>query len=177
MADETAAHEAAGKPVKVQGPITPGQFAGLVTGMSRFLGQLSGCAPFEEADIGIGEWSLLNHLISAPVEQRKLTRDLGVTKQRVAQICDSLKKSGNIEITPLMNDPRMNTVAITDIGKARAEAINAKLIPFLTKDDDDGRKQRALHSASRSVKVLKRIFAKPVDEAQKAEKSSGNEAA
>jgi len=174
MADEHAANNAKGEKANAQGPLTAQEFAGLVTGMSRFLGQLSSCGPFQEADIGIGEWSLLNHLSQGPVEQRKLTRDLGVTKQRVNQICDSLKKSGTIEITPAPDDPRMNSVAITAAGKARVEGINAKLIPSLTKDDGDGKKLRALHSASRSVRILRHIFAERAHDAKIAAQQSAN---
>jgi DNA-binding MarR family transcriptional regulator len=170
MVEQSAEKEVKRENAKAQGPVTAEDFARLVAGMNRFLGQLASCAAFQEAAVGLGEWLVLNHLSKEPVEQRRLNRDLGVTKQRVAQICESLKKSGYIAITPVTNDPRMNSVAITDAGKAEVTEVNARLMPVLANDNDNGKKQQALHSASRSFRILKRIFDDPAEKAKKADR-------
>lgn len=153
-------------------PVSAEGFAELVTGMSRFLSKLATYAPFEESNVGLAEWSLMNRLAESTGSNRGLTKELGVSKQRVTQLTDSLKAAGLITMAQVEGDARQNSITLTDAGKEQLQAINGKLTPLLI--EAFGEKAKVMHSATKSMKVLTRVVTAPktpkADRAEKAER-------
>jgi DNA-binding MarR family transcriptional regulator len=134
-------------------PVTAAAFAEIASTMSRFLSRLSEFAPFRESNVGIAEWSVLNALSKVESGSNKqLVRDLGITKQRVNQLCDALKMAGYISVTAAESDARKGVIVLTPAGRSELEAVNAKLTPLLT--DGLAGKERTLTMARKSLKAL-----------------------
>jgi DNA-binding MarR family transcriptional regulator len=134
-------------------PVTAAAFAEIASTMSRFLSRLSEFAPFRESNVGIAEWSVLNALSKVESGSNKqLVRDLGITKQRVNQLCDALKMAGYISVTAAESDARKGVIVLTTAGRSELEAVNAKLTPLLT--DGLAGKERTLTMARKSLKAL-----------------------
>ena len=134
-------------------PVTAAAFAEIASTMSRFLSRLSEFAPFRESNVGIAEWSVLNALSKVESGSNKqLVRDLGITKQRVNQLCDALKLAGYISVTAAESDARKGVIVLTQAGRSELEAVNAKLTPLLT--NGLAGKERTLTMAKKSLKAL-----------------------
>jgi DNA-binding MarR family transcriptional regulator len=138
---------------KDSNPVTAAAFAEIASMMSRFLSRLSEFAPFRESNVGIAEWSVLNALSKVESGSNKqLVRDLGITKQRVNQICDALKTAGYISVTAAAGDARKGVIVLTAAGRAELEAVNEKLTPLLM--NGLAGKERTLTMARKSLKAL-----------------------
>ncbi|MCW5733902.1 MAG: MarR family transcriptional regulator [Enhydrobacter sp.] len=167
-------------------PVTAETFATVVSGLSRFLGRLPAYGPFRDSGIGLTEWILLNELANGPATGKKLCKDLGVTKQRVYQLTETLKKSGYLTVTESSTETRSkegagsNEFALSPTGKSELAAINERITPVLAKGLEG--KERALHTATKSLKALTKLIAEPKSAEQLARKagkktSSGDDAA
>jgi DNA-binding MarR family transcriptional regulator len=153
--DDQAAREPGqrGEEAKASNPVTAAAFAEIASMMSRFLSRLSEFSPFRESNVGIAEWSVLNALSKVESGSNKqLVRDLGITKQRVNQICDALKTAGYISVTAAAGDARKGVIVLTAAGRAELEAVNEKLAPLLM--NGLAGKERTLTMARKSLKAL-----------------------
>jgi DNA-binding MarR family transcriptional regulator len=138
---------------KANSPVTAAAFAEIASMMSRFLSRLSEFAPFRESNVGIADWSVLNALSKVESGSNKqLVRDLGITKQRVNQICDALKTAGYISVTAAEGDARKGVIVLTAAGRTELEAVNEKLTPLLM--TGLAGKERTLTMARKSLKAL-----------------------
>jgi DNA-binding MarR family transcriptional regulator len=107
-------------------------FAGIIANMSRLLTGLARIKPFSDANLGLAEWVTLSMLAQKDgVSNKHLGRNLGVTAQRVNQICASLAKAGLITVGQSADDSRANEIKITSLGKSQIEAVNSQLKPLL----------------------------------------------
>lgn len=107
--------------------------ATLVAGMSRFLTGLSNLPPFQEAGMGLSEWSALSIIAGKTgLNNRQLANALGVSAQRVNQITEALQNAGHVLLNTPADDKRKKTITITASGKARLDALNAKLQPLIS---------------------------------------------
>ena len=140
-------------------PISAERFATVVTDMSRFLSRLATYGPLQEAGIGVTEWTALVSLGSAPGSNKALAKELGLTKQRVTQVTDALKKAGLIEVTKSPDDARLVELKVTDTGRQHRDTVNAKLAATLTAAFDG--KERALLVAEKSIKAMSKALAEP----------------
>lgn len=104
----------------------------LVAGMSRFLTRFSALAPFQEAGIGLGEWSALSMIAGKDdITNKQLAHLLGVSTQRVNQITDTLKGADYISSNVAADDGRKKVISITPSGAAQLSQLNAKLQPIV----------------------------------------------
>src|ERR1051326_3725028 len=94
-AGENAAQESGAKIIL---PVTAERFADVTSSLHRFMTRLVQFEPFQEAGIGIAEWSFLNEVRKEGVSGKKLQRNLGLTKQRLKQVREGLKKAGFINV-------------------------------------------------------------------------------
>jgi DNA-binding MarR family transcriptional regulator len=140
--------------------------AALVAGLSRFMSGLSKLPQFEQAKLGFAEWSVLSILSKGkPFSSAQLMRTLGVSKQRVSQIIDSLKTENLIELSPVAGDARKKLISITSAGTDRMNKLNTSLQPLVSSALT--KRPNSLARASRIVnRSLMRIVAparKPAD--------------
>jgi DNA-binding MarR family transcriptional regulator len=106
--------------------------AGIVTGMSRFLTRIAKAAPFQQAKMGLAEWSALAAIVeSSGISNKQLASALGVSGQRITQITDSLKRSGMITVGQAEHDSRKVVIAATEAGRNELAALNRKLEPLI----------------------------------------------
>ena len=111
-------------------PVEPGvrDLALLITSASRLLTNLAAADPFANAKIGLAEWLAMTLLADKDgVSNRQLARSLGVTDQRVNQLCTSLAKSGLIAIQQSPDDKRRNVINITAKGAKELASLNAEI--------------------------------------------------
>ncbi len=174
MSDAAAKAKTDADKKKPKAPVTAAAFAEVTSGMSRFLSKLSDFGPFREANIGIAEWSVMNALVSGDGSNKQLSRDLGITKQRVNQICETLKKSGYVSVAADADDSRKHAIKLTPTGTSQLSTLNAKVTPILVNGLQG--KERALDMATKSLKALTRVISEPKSDADKqarAEKKAG----
>lgn len=137
-----------------------GDFAALVTGMSRFLIGVANIAPFKEGNLGLAEWLALSVLLEKDgANSKQLARHLGVTGHRANEIAASLKEAELISIVQAEKDSRA-LIKVTATGKSKVEDMNGQLAPFIATALKD--KKPALRNANRQLKILTRI-AEPAD--------------
>jgi len=118
---------------KSQLEVSVDDFAGLVAYMSRLLAGLVKIKPLEDANLSLAEWVTLSMLAQKDgANNKQLARNLGVSGQRVNQICASLKKAELISVAQQDNDGRANEIKITDSGRAQIAAVNSQLKPLLS---------------------------------------------
>ncbi len=168
MADPTSPRPAAGEGVSIQfgadggksfPAVTSLALAEIVTGMSRLLDRLAQYSPIREIDLGLTEWTALVALSRDGGSNRSLARELGVTKQRVNQITDTLRSAGYLEITKSVGDGRRADIALTEAGRAQLAKIDATLTPVLGKAFEG--KERAVAALSKSLRGLQRAVSEP----------------
>lgn len=154
-------------------PIVVEDLRSLITSASRLLFVLSTLEPFKNAGIGLAEWLTLSALANKDgISNKQLARFLGVTGQRVNQLCSALVKAKLIAIQSSAEDNRRNVIKITDAGKKQNDALNTALQAFLTMALKE--KSRALPNASRNVRMLTRLVMLAVpDKKQKIESDGG----
>lgn len=148
---------------KQQAAITAEQFAELIFSMNRLMSRLSGAAMFREAGIGISEWSALNLLARGDASNGALARDLGLTKQRINQIVEDLKKEGYVIVGQNVRDGRANVISLTVTGRTRLEALNNQLTPLLVSGLSGS--PRSLEAAVRNLRRVSRLM-RPTSAAQ-----------
>ncbi len=126
------------------------EMAKLVTGMSRFLTRFSKMTPFQEAGMGLAEWSALSIIAERNgVNNRQLAVVLGVSAQRVNQISDSLKNASHIAVNPSADDARKKIMSVTPSGTARLKELNAKLHPIIS--TALSKQQKSISRANRAI--------------------------
>jgi DNA-binding MarR family transcriptional regulator len=131
-------------------------FAGLIANMSRLLTGLARIKPFSDANLGLAEWVALSMLAQKDgVSNKHLGRSLGVTGQRVNQICASLTKSELITVGQSADDSRANEIKITSLGRAQIDRVNSQLQPMLA-TVLKGR-ERALVSIAKQMRHVMRL--------------------
>ena len=102
----------------------------LVAALNRFLMRLAAMPAFQEAGLGLAEWSVLSVIAEKEgMNNRQLANLLGVSPQRINQITESLKIAMLIAITSSADDARKKIIAITPAGVARLRELNEKLQP------------------------------------------------
>lgn len=107
--------------------------ATLVAGMSRLLTRLASMPAFQEAGMGLSEWSALSFISGrSGINYKQLANALGVSAQRVNQIADLLRDGGNIAVNTSADDARKKIITITPSGSQRLFELNAKLLPIVT---------------------------------------------
>jgi len=102
--------------------------ATLVAGLNRFLMRLSNMPAFQEAGLGLAEWSALSLIAGkGDINNRQLANALGVSPQRINQITDTLRGSGLVSASASADDARKKIINITQLGSARLTELDAKL--------------------------------------------------
>lgn len=136
-------------------------FVAIVSGMSRFLTRLASLPPFQEAGVGLAEWSALSVIADKKdINNRQLANVLGISAQRVNQITDSLKASANITVHASPEDARKKIISITPSGMARLRELNAQLQPIIA--TALGKRPKILSGSNRTInRVLMRITVPP----------------
>jgi DNA-binding MarR family transcriptional regulator len=131
--------------------------ATLVAGFSRFLTRLSKLEPFQDAGLGLAEWSALSIIADkSGINSRQLANFLGVSAQRINQLAESLKGSGFITLSPAPDDARKKIIDITPSGAARLKELNDRLLPILSAAL--GKREKTLVRANRLInRVLMRV--------------------
>lgn len=144
--------------------------ATLVAGLSRFLNRLASIPPFQEAGLGLAEWSALTIIASkGGINNRHLAGALGVSAQRVNQITDSLRTMSLVVLNSVPDDARKKVITITPAGATRLTELNSKLQPTITAAL--GKRQNSLIRVNAMLqKTLMRIVATPKTAAPKVAK-------
>jgi len=124
---------AAESEVKSQVEVSVDDFAGLVAYMSRLLAGLVKVKPLEDANLSLAEWVALSMLAQKDgVNNKQLARNLGVSGQRVNQICAALRKTELISVEQSGSDSRASVIKITDSGRAQIATVNMQLKSLLS---------------------------------------------
>lgn len=142
---------------KVVLPVTAERFAEVTSSLNRFMGRLVQFEPFQDSGIGIAEWSFLNEINKEDVEDKKLQRNLGLTKQRLKQVREGLKKAGYITVASEGDDDGKST--LTPKGQTELKALNNKLTPLLAKRLLG--REKSLDQVGKGMKTLMRVFNEP----------------
>lgn len=89
----------------------------LILRANRFVAKVAETDSFQTSNIGVADWLALRALAKAGKQTfTSLARTLGVTRQRVKQIADSLKETGLVTVTSSGEDKRKAEVEITAEG-------------------------------------------------------------
>lgn len=148
--------------------------AALAASLSRFLTRLASISPFQEAGLGLAEWSALSIIAAKEgINSRQLANILGVSAQRVNQIADSLKAMGLISLNSPPDDARKKLVAITAAGSARLAELNSKLEPAIAAAV--GQRPKSLIKLNAMVHKLLLGIAGPNKDASKSAKEKSQE--
>lgn len=124
----------------------------LILRANRFVSRLAETDAFVEQDMGVADWLALRALARTGKETfTSLARTLGVTRQRVKQIADSLKDAGLAEVAASGQDRRKAEVSLTAAGRESLATLEAALKTRL-----DGFKGGMLQAVRSSV-VLHRL--------------------
>jgi len=133
------------------------ELALLITSASRLLTNLAVASPFKNANMGLAEWLSLSTLTDKDgVSSKQLARSLGVTGQRVNQLCASLSKAGLVTIQQSTDDKRRNVIKVTAKGTKQVSGLNAEL-QVLLGTALKGR-EKTLSSANRQLRRLMRLL-------------------
>jgi DNA-binding MarR family transcriptional regulator len=134
--------------------------AGVVADMNRFLSRLAGLPPFTEAKLALAEWLVLiavSQTNGMPVKQ--LSKMFGIVQLRVNQLVDRLKSGDLVAVTRSEENPRLEIISLTDMGKERLNTVNASLHSILMVGL--GNNQRSLFAVERNLKPLLRVVTPP----------------
>ena len=133
----------------------------IVAGMSRFLTRLTNMPSFQEAGLGLAEWSALSIVTEKHgLNSRQLANILGITAQRINQIMESLRVRGLISLNSSPDDARKKIISVTPAGAAKLQALNAKLQPIIAAALSD--RPQLLSRANRVINgALMRIVLPP----------------
>jgi DNA-binding MarR family transcriptional regulator len=154
MDDENAGDKGA----KVVLPVTAERFADVTSSLNRFMSRLVQFEPFQDSGIGLAEWAFLNEISKEDVEDKKVQRNLGLTKQRLKQVREGLKKAGYINLGP-EGEGQDGKVTLTPKGVAELKTLNGKLTPMLAKRLLG--REKSLEQVGKGMKTLMRVFAEP----------------
>ena len=144
---------------KIAPPVTSVALADIVIGMSRLLDRLANYSPIQDGGLGLTEWAALVALSRGGGSNKVLARELGLTKQRVNQITDTLRAAGYLEITKAAGDGRKADIALSEAGQAHLAKIDATLTPILGKALEG--KERAVANMIKSLKSLQKAVVEP----------------
>jgi DNA-binding MarR family transcriptional regulator len=150
---------------KEQLPINAATFGDVTMGMAKLLAKLEDFGPFREMPISVTEWSALLLLSRGEANTMKgLARELGLPKQRAAQLGELLKRSGYVSVVADSGDAREDQLALTASGKDRLVTVDQSLTPTLVRGLEG--KEKTLSSARKSLKTLVKLMqvAEPKDE-------------
>jgi DNA-binding MarR family transcriptional regulator len=149
--------------------------ATLVAGMSRLLSRLASMPAFQEAGLGLAEWSALSIIAGkSGINNGQLAHALGVSAQRVNQITDSLRGAENISISASADDGRKKAISITAAGTQRLTELNSKLQPMVA--SALSKRPRVLGRASAMIsKTLMRIATPAKGEGKKGKRRKRGE--
>lgn len=139
--------------------VTSLALADIITSMSRLLDRLANYSPLQDVGLGLTEWTALVALSRGGGSNKSLARELGLTKQRVNQITDTLRAAGYLEITKAAGDGRKADISVTEAGRAQLAKIDATLTPVLGKALEG--KERAVANLSKSLKGLQKAVTEP----------------
>lgn len=139
--------------------VTSLALADIITSMSRLLDRLAQYSPLQDVGLGLTEWTALVALSRGGGSNKSLARELGLTKQRVNQITDTLRAAGFLEITKAAGDGRKADISVTEAGRAQLAKIDATLTPVLGKALEG--KERAVANLSKSLKGLQKAVTEP----------------
>ncbi len=177
-AGKSAANKAgpdADKAKKAFPAVTSLALADIITSMSRLLDRLAHYSPLQEVGLGLTEWTALVALSRGGGSNKSLARELGLTKQRVNQITDTLRAAGYLEITKAAGDGRKADISVTEAGRAQLAKIDANLTPVLGKALEG--KERAVANLSKSLKGLQKAVTEPRAPELRAKKAGKKSAA
>lgn len=164
-----AGEQAAGKSNKTYPAVTSLVLADIITSMSRLLDRLANYSPLQDVGLGLTEWTALVALSRGDGSNKSLARELGLSKQRVNQITDTLRAAGYLEITKAAGDGRKADIKLSEAGQAQLAKIDATLTPVLGKALEG--KERAVANLSKSLKGLQKAVAEPRAPELRAKKS------
>lgn len=107
--------------------------ADMVGQMNKLLTSLAASSSFKDTGLGLAEWIALKVIAATEGATNKLlSKRLGITPQRVAQISESLRDSAIIEAVRVEGDSRKRILKVTEKGAARLmsidEALKASLV-------------------------------------------------
>jgi DNA-binding MarR family transcriptional regulator len=124
--------DAAARPAG-RAPATSADLAALVGTMNRFLGQLAQLSPFG-SKLELAEWLVLS-IISQKggLTRPQISKELGISEQRVNDLCEVLKTKKMILLTRLPRGPNADTASLTDAGADRVKVLQVDLAPILAK--------------------------------------------
>jgi len=158
-AAEGKAAPAADKAKKAFPAVTSLALADIITSMSRLLDRLAHYSPLQDVGLGLTEWTALVALSRGGGSNKSLARELGLTKQRVNQITDTLRAAGYLEITKAAGDGRKADITLSEAGRAQLAKIDATLTPVLGKALEG--KERAVATLGKSLKGLQKAVTEP----------------
>jgi DNA-binding MarR family transcriptional regulator len=168
VAAEAKAQKAAKSPktaAKEQMPINAASFGDITMGMAKLLARLEDFGPFREMPISVAEWSALLVLSNGEVDTMKgIGRELGLPKQRAAQLGELLKRSGYVSVVSDSGDIREDQLVLTESGKERLTVVDQSLTPTLLQGLEG--KEKTLSSVRKSLKTLVKLMstAEPKDD-------------
>ena len=139
--------------------VTSLALADIITSMSRLLDRLAHYSPLQDVGLGLTEWTALVALSRGGGSNKSLARELGLTKQRVNQITDTLRAAGYLEITKAAGDGRKADITLSEAGRAQLAKIDATLTPVLGKALEG--KERAVATLAKSLKGLQKAVTEP----------------
>ena len=131
--------------------------------MTRLLGALAEHRVFKQAELGLAEWSALRALAEHPEwRSGRISRHLGITPQRTAQLVASLKAAGFITVTSSESDARKKDLALTPAGKGKLVSVDEEVLALVAAAFKD-RPAAGMKKTQRNVQRLLKVVRPPRD--------------
>ncbi|HEY5238843.1 MAG TPA: MarR family winged helix-turn-helix transcriptional regulator [Rhizomicrobium sp.] len=125
--------------LEVSNPASVEEFAKAVSMMNRFLAKFAALKVFAEARLTVTDWTVMMYLLDGKGPRYPFVATFtGISEQRVIKIAEALVATGLISSTPSRDPTRPHPIlSVTDLGKARLDAINNALHHLLAKAVQD----------------------------------------
>ena len=142
-------------------------FSRVIVGMSRLLVGFGELKPLQDAGLGLGEWVVLGLVARHEgVNNKLMSRSLGIPMQRITQISASLAQNGLVAPRQTVEGGKPGkAIKVTEAGKAKLAAVNAELKTML----GTTLKPHSLGRVLRQLRPLERVLraARPEKAAKK----------
>jgi len=156
--DPASPTPAAEKAQKVVLPVTAERFADVTSGVNRFAARMSQFEPFQDAKISMAEWSFLSEMKKEGASYKKLQKNLGLTKQRLKQMRERLRKAGYLAAGAGEESDAV-PFTLTPLGETELAALNSKLTDLLAARLAG--RERSFDQVEKGLRAMMRVFGEP----------------
>jgi DNA-binding MarR family transcriptional regulator len=158
------------KAAKVIPPVTAERFADVTSSVHRFAARMTQFEPFQDASISMAEWSLLSEIRKEGTSYKKLQKNLGLTKQRLKQMRERLRKAGFVAVGAGGEENDAAPLTLTPLGETELGVLNGKLTELLARRLAG--RERSFDQVEKGLRAMMRVFGEPKEKGAKPDEAA-----